>query len=172
MNIKDLKSFGISQDQLLDLVVHKIIEDNWTNHDLSDALDLEISRRLDAMIAKSLNERIDETLKTAMDELLQKKIFPVDVWGDKTGEPTTLKEALTQKAQTFWQEKLNSEGKLVSYGGKERFKFYIDKAVQNEFRKVVSENITDIVLAFKTVMKKDSAKWVQAQIDTTFKTIK
>jgi hypothetical protein len=107
-------------------------------------------------VAQRINSIVDERVGAAVDELLVREFQPLDVFGDKAGEPTTIKEMLAKSLQNWWTAPVDSQGKTVLrnyYGHKSSRAEYlvnqiakevIDKDLSRELREFASETKTEI----------------------------
>lgn len=68
-------------------------------------------------IRKEVRERvtgvIDAQINNIVADLLAKEFTPVDAFGEASGTPTTIRAILSKKAETFLQEKVDSQGRAV-----------------------------------------------------------
>jgi len=152
--------FGISREEILNLAAQKLADEFC--HEES-ALQTMASRLVEERVKKALAEtmtsRINSFMDAEMEKLVQQVIVPVDMWGDATGKPTTIRESLAAKAVKYWSEKVDNEGRLTdsSYYGKPRHEWVFRKIVGDEFEKAVKQNIVELVAAFKDAIR-DSEK--------------
>jgi hypothetical protein len=141
MNIDDLISPPLVEELLVDRLAQ--------NYVLSSDLHEKVLRRIDSII--------EERVGAVIDGLLDKEFQPLDVFGDKAGEPTTIKEMLAKSLQTWWTAPVDAQGKAVphrnSYGYKTSRAEYlvnqiakevIDKDLSRELREFTSETKTEI----------------------------
>ena len=140
MNIDDLISPALVEELLVDRIARDYV--------LSIDIHEKVAQRIDSII--------EEHVGAVIDGLLDKEFQPLDVFGDKAGEPTTIKEMLAKSLQTWWTAPVDERGKAVprnSYGHKtSRAEFLvnqvakevIDKDLSRELREFTSETKTEI----------------------------
>ncbi len=100
-----------------------------------------------------------------MERLLRAEIVPIDMWGEKTGSPTTIRDQLAERAKRFWEVKVNENGTESSWGGTPRSHALMATIMKDEFAKAVKENAEVIIAAFKTAITDDSVRLVTGHID-------
>lgn len=164
-----LEQLGISKEEIIELAAQKLADEHGDYDYLHSTVEKKINERIEQVFASSINSKIEEFLNAEMERLLSTEICPVNIWGEKTGSPTTLKAALARHAQDFWSATVDNEGKVVergAYYGKPRHEYLFSKIVGEEFRKVVEQNITNLVGAFKDSLKTDSAAFISDHIDS------
>jgi hypothetical protein len=139
------------------------------NSNIEDSIHDEIKRQVTEALNKNLNSRIEKTLNEIMKQARDTEMCPVNVWGEREGKPTTLRVALHDRAQAFWQEKVNSEGKRESYGGKPRYEHALSVITAKEFDSAIKQNIVNIAGAIKDAVRADFYKVVDTQLNDFFK---
>lgn len=162
--------FGITREEILELAAVKLADQFGDAKHLSELAEREIEQRVKSAFESGLQIRIDEFLGSEMEKLLSQEICPVDIWGDKTGSPTTIRAQLAARAKDFWDVKVDQDGKSQCYGGNPRHEVLFKKIVKDEFDKAVKENCTEIVAAFKQALKVDAARITSEHIDKLIKT--
>jgi len=169
MDKKTIEALGLSQEKLTNLVVDHIAHEYSNLENIDSVFRQEMNSRINNYFKKQVQNLIDKTISEQIEKLMDKKISPVDIWGDPTGEPTTIKSALHERAMKYWDTNVDTEGRLINYGGKPRYQHMIEKALTQQFNKAMKENINTIVDAFKDAMKKDAIKHVENYVEKVFK---
>lgn len=146
--------------------VNELLGDNG---DLFDRASHEISSRVDAALAKGLDGVIEKTINEIMEKALDTEIAPVNVWGEREGNATTIRAALHERARNFWSEKVDKEGKASSYGGQPRYEHVLSIITAKEFDSAIKQNITDIAGAMKDAIRKDFYEQVDGKLNEFFK---
>jgi len=100
-----------------------------------------------------------------MKAIVGQEIVPVNIWGEREGQPTTLRAELAKRAQAFWSVRVDNDGRESSYGGSERSKVLMQQILKDEFAKAVKENADVIIAEFKAALKVDATKLVTEHID-------
>jgi len=159
--------FNITREEILDLAARKLLEQLDADSDSVDSIvRKEVSRRVSESVTANLNAKIDKVLGEEMEKILSSNVVPINIWGDSVGKPTTIRDQLSQKACIYWNELVDNDGRLTSYGGKPRSQWLFQKITNEEFTKAIQQNITNVVGAFKDALQIDSAKMVTAHINS------
>ncbi len=165
MNIEDL---GITKEDLIEKATQKIAEEALSEDNPQDILSRIVYDKVKEITEQSLKDRIDKTLNDAMEQILGDEVIPRDIFGDKTGEPTTIRAALAERARVFWDTKVDNKGNIETYGGKPRSEHLMKSLLDGAFNKAIQENMDVVVAEFKVAMKKDLSSSINKHIDKIF----
>ncbi len=157
-------TFGITREDVLNLAAQKLVEAYCGDPDLSETAERIVRDKINEVFAKRLNQTIDEALQREMEKILGQEIMPVDIWGERTGNPTTIRAQLALKAKQFWEIRVDNDGREMSYGTP-RSEILMKKILKDEFTKAIKENADVILAEFKTAIKADATRIVSDHID-------
>ena len=157
--------FDITREEVLALAAQKITEEYYDCDHLHTLVSKAITSRVEKVFAETLNARIDTLLSETITKLVDETVTPVNIWGEATGEPTTIRQALAKKAKDFWLVKVNADGKEATYNGTERWKMFLQQVSKEEFMKAIKENIDSIVQGFKEALRADTGKLLGEHIE-------
>jgi hypothetical protein len=160
-----MNDLNITKEDVIELAATKLADAYADNEQIEVRVNRAIESRIIQYFEHSLKARIDDFLNAEMERLLNQTVNPVDIWGDKTGTPTTIRAQLAERAQKFWEVKVDDDGRESRYGGEPRHTQLMKKITKEEFEKAVKENAEVIVGAFKQALKIDAAKLVTEHID-------
>lgn len=167
MNLK------IDDQKLTELVVQEAAEHLLHgDENLHDLVATVVANRVEKYIEKHVEKIIQETLEKEFAELLNKEYDICNVWGEKTGQVTTLKDRLHERAIGFWDqrvEKRNGKWVPTTYGGTPRHEVMMKEALELAFASALKENMTEVVKAFKATVKKDLMATVTKNLDDLFR---
>lgn len=161
--------FEITKEEVLNLAAQKVADEYAGDADMHDAVHKLCRDRVEEIVTNGLVKRVDEFLSVEMEKIMRQQINPVDIWGERTGTPTTMREQLSKRAQDFWNVRVDKEGKPSSYGGEERFKQLFKQIVENEFADAVKSNAAVIVGEFKKALLADCLKLTTEHINRLIK---
>jgi len=164
--------FGISREEILNLAAQKLADEFCHEEsDLQTMASKLVEKRVSEALAESMKTRINSFMDAEMERLVQQVIVPVDMWGDATGKPTTIRESLAAKAVKYWSEKVDNEGKLndSSYYGKPRHEWLFRKIVGEEFEKAVKQNIVNLIAAFKDAVRESEKNKIDSYLNEFLK---
>jgi hypothetical protein len=191
MDIKQLSEvFGITKEDIVDRAAALLAKDalssspEW-NDDAGEFVDApvdllgkalklvesELHAQVKRVLGNSVEAAVEERLRQEMETLLGKEIIPVDIFGEQTGEPTTMRGVLEKRAREFWEIKVDKDGKPGGgyYGGKSRAEFLMEKLMKDTFTDAMQKNTAAIVTAFQAALKADLAKQASEYVDRLIK---
>lgn len=158
--------FGITKEEIIELAAQKLADQMADPESLSDSVDSKINERVQKLFETLINTKVDAFLSEQMSAIISKEICPVDIFGEKTGEPTTIKAVLAKRAREFWDIKVNEEGKPGDYySNKPRHQWMFEKIVKEQFAEAVKQNITNLVGEFKNAISDSAVKITKEHID-------
>lgn len=167
-------TFEIKPEDVLNLAAQKLADNVSDSSEIFESANRLIRERVDAAMKETINRKIDAILNGALDEMMSQVISPVNVWGEKTGEPTTIRDTLNAKAKEFWATLVDSNGAAVkpdswSRNGKPRAEWLIGKVLQDEFMSLVKNNTAEILVAMKEKLRADALASVNRHLDELIK---
>lgn len=161
----DLAELGLTAEDLITRVVDRILESLDEDHNFFEDLQLTAKKRIYERVESVLDKVVDARLNQAMTEILAETITPVTIWGEPTGETTTLRDALASRARVFWEVQVDNEGKPTTWNGKPRHEHLMAKLLNEEFANAIRSNATEIVAAFKEAVRADAGKLLGEHIE-------
>jgi len=167
---------NIDPKDVLELAAQKVADNVLSQYeDLYEIVTTRIKEEINSVITKevrqSMTEVVDKTLADELQKVLSQEIVPVDMWGERVGEPTTIKEQLHKRALVYWEERVekdnNNRGhyRVTSYGGQPRHKIVFQDVAQEAFDAAIKENVNEMVKAFRDAVRKDACAVVTENID-------
>jgi len=154
--------FGITRDEILNLAAQKIID--AYNESPGDMICETVQSMVKAQIEPTFRSEIELAMRAEIENILSAKITPVDMWGDKAGHETTIREQLAKKARQFWDEKVDAKGNLSSYGGEPRHTWVVRQVLKEEFDQAVKTNAAEVVKEFAAALKAKGSELVAEHI--------
>jgi len=100
-------------------------------------------------VRNSIKHEIDRQLSAIVTEALAGKVQPTDEWGEPTGEITTVRDLLREKAAKFLEEKVDSSGDATSYSGQSRWKWACNAVVTSKMEGMLKGELTAITAAMR-----------------------
>jgi len=174
-----LEQVGITKEELIERIVNKALgitaefeqtgEESWEDVPFSDVIDKKINTAIGNFIEQikpMIQFRINEIMNQKMNEVFEAPFQPVDKWGDKRGEETTIRDLIALDAKNYWSEKVDENGVVnsSSYSNKmSRSTFYAHKVMTEFYNKeLVSE-----VKKLASEMKAKIPATISAEISNT-----
>lgn len=154
------------EQQIIEQAVDRIYGDEENiYHRIRDRVDA----RLNDALAKGLNSAIENAINEVMERALDDEIQPVNIWGEREGQPTTIRGALHERAKNFWHEKVDGKGEKSTYGGRPRYEHVLGIITAKEFDTQIKQNIINIAGAIKDAVRADFYKQVDEKLNEFFK---
>jgi hypothetical protein len=153
MNQETLQQLGITKDEVLDRIVASVLREGLFDEGYETA-----KREIVKGYKEGIQKAIDQTISATCAEALNTVFQPVNTWGEKTGEPTTVRDMFLKSCQDWWVMKVDSKGNPTrdSYGIRETM-------VEHHARKAVSEAVNNAMKAeLQTVVADAKAKMAAA----------
>lgn len=142
-----LEQIGISKEELIERIVNKALgitsdykqtgEESWDEIPFADVVDKKINTVIGNLI-ESMKPKIQERIDTIMGEQIN-KVFtepfqPVTQWGEKKGDPITIRDLIANEAHGYWTTVVDDSGKpnASGYGNKTPRSVYYAKQVMTE----------------------------------------
>jgi hypothetical protein len=164
----DLK---IDPEEIRQAVIAKCVDEVMENWDgsIRSMVTESLRSRIDDKVTHQMNTKIDDMLGDAMQQTLEESITPVNTWGEKVGEPTTLKAVIHERARDFWNTKVNKEGSPSNYGGKPRWEHLLGEELRGAFGDAIKQDMVNIAGALKDAVRKDFYGAVDKGLNDIFK---
>lgn len=158
------------KEKLEKAVVEHAANEILSEHEIYEGVQRRVRELVDARVAKELDATVQKAMDEAMRSALEETITPVNTWGEKVGEPTTLKAAIHDRAVKFWQEKVDKEGKRTdSYSGRPRHEFMMQQMMAAEFSSAIKQDIVNVCAALKDAVRDDYHKIINENLNQLFK---
>ena len=124
-----------------DRVLEEIVERAATQY--VEQLSREHRQEFDKLMTKAIETKINEILA----EVVTRTFQPVDVFGSPVGAPATIAGVLANKAETFLNEKVGSDGRTgTTYGEKmPRHEYVVKQVYESLFNHQVKRDIEAMV---------------------------
>ena len=160
-----LEQIGITQDELIDRIVDRVLgmtagynqtgEDTYDEIPFSKVIDSKIEKALGDIVEKareSIQDKIDKIVTEKIEAVFSMPFQPVNRFGEKTGTETTIKELIANEATNYWTARVDpSTGKTpdrYASDHTERAVFYARKVMtefyDKELVKIVKKMAEDL----------------------------
>lgn len=139
-----------------DRVLEEIVERAATQY--VERLSWEHRQEFDRLMTKAIETKVNEILADVVTRTFQ----PVDVFGSPVGAPATIAGVLANKAETFLNEKVGSDGRTgATYGDKvPRHEYVVKQVYESLFNHQVKRDIEAMVKQAKDRAQLSIAKQV------------
>ena len=161
----DLTQLGIGKEEILDIAATKLADEFGDNDEIYERATKVLRERIEEVVKTRVTLTVEAVLSSEMEKIMREKVTPVDIWGEKTGEPTTIRAQLADKALVFWTTQVSADGKPTTYGGTSRAEHVMRKVAQEEFQKALRQSVSEVVAAFKASLTNEMAKNIENHIN-------
>lgn len=183
----DLESLGFSKDEIEKKLLDRLVDDftsriDWDEEegDFCGSGKTSFKKKMDELVLRTVEEKIDFIASThilprvnqMMDEI---KLQHTNKWGEKKGEPVTFIEYITQRADDYLSQNVDSSGKPTeAYHSKQTMiawlvDSYIGMSISRAVKEIVENGNTLLVGGIeKTVIQslKAISKNIQVNVNT------
>lgn len=161
---------NVTQQEVVDLAATKLADSiGDTEHIYSTARQM-IEKKVTEMVNGRLKVNVDEFLQKELNRIADAEFERLTEFGEPTGKKISIRSILAEQSKNYWTQKVNCEGKPSDgYGGKERFKWFIETALKSEFENAISTNAKVVVDEFAVQLKDAGSQLVQSNIQKLFK---
>lgn len=142
---------NITQEELIEIAANKLA-DQYDGESLYKYATNRIDKLIKETVEFKIKERVDAFLKEEMEKIVNQEINPVNMWGEKTGESTSLKQILADQAREFWCCKVDKNGQESSYGGRPRYQVTCQNIMKEAFTETLKQSADTITAEFKKAL--------------------
>ena len=176
MSETENSKFGVSLEELRDLAVNRLVEGVTSEHDLTTAVKAAVERHVKELYADLIEKKVGEALDVALHQMLDAQVTPVDIFGEPTGEPTTIRDTLVARTKGFWTDLVDSDGKLpkeVTAWNRGKFQtraqWMIGKMAADDFAEHVKDHSIEILTVLKGKLLEDGKKSLEHHLNRLIK---
>lgn len=160
-----LTQIGITKEELIDRIVDTALgitagyeqtgHESWEELPLSEVVDKKIETAIGKLVDRlkdQIEKQIDKIMAQKIEEVFNAPFQRTNQWGDKIGEPTTIRDMVANEAINYWNQKVDDDGKTSKYNSKQTMAEYHAKQV---VKKVYD---TELAAAVEVMIKDFRAK--------------
>lgn len=152
MDKETLEKLGLTEDRVL----ARVVDEFAAQFDLQDMARAAVDRIVSAELKKKASSAVDDALSAEMQRLLNETVTPVDIFGEKVGEPTTIRAMLALRSKEYWEEPVNAAGKpQKGFGSKSRGRWMLEQMQVDAMKAALREEAEVVVQAFRERLSKD-----------------
>lgn len=157
MDITDL----IDKEEIKEALIEK----------LSDNLIRDIGGDIRQKALSRVEERINAAVDAEVSKVLDGIYQPVNLWGEEDGDKTTIRSRLAQAIGDWWNQLLDSDGKVTisSYRGTPRYKYHLAETVKEVINGALKGEFEKLVKDFREQAKAGLTKVITEAIDIQWK---
>lgn len=169
-----MTTFDIDAAAVLDLAAQKLADEIGDATRITEQVNRLLTQRIEEAMKAVVITKIDQIIDAQLEKMLNQTIQPVNIWGDKVGEPTTIANALSDRAKEFWNTKVDKNGKVVtdSWAAREaktRAEYMLGKIVTDEFAALVKTHAAEILSVMKERLRADAHAAIDKHLNELIK---
>lgn len=165
----DLK---IDADEIRTAVIARCVDEimgNW-DESITSMVSKSLREKIDSKVTNLMNDKIDTMLTDAVKSTLDESITPVNTWGEKVGETTTLKAVIHERARDFWNTKVNKDGAPSQYSSsKPRWEHLLGEELRGAFSDAIKKDMVNIAGSLKDAVRSDFYGAIDKGLNDIFK---
>lgn len=143
--------FNITREEVLELAANKLA-DQYDGESLYAYAKQRIDQLIKETVETQIKERVESFLLEEMTRIVNAEIYPLDMFGERAGKPTSLKQVLAEQVKEFWNVKVNKDGKSEYYGGRPRYQVVGEQMMQSAFNEALKDSASIVTAEFKKAL--------------------
>jgi hypothetical protein len=155
------------EDAIIADVADKIIGED----DLYSRVKKAVEQRIDALFKDKADAQIAAAIEDAIRNGFDREYCRISSWGERQGEPTTIRKELEKLISGYWNEKVDRHGKPTSYSSTNditRAEWLMTQLVANDFKDDMKQHVVNITAGLKDGLRKELHKTVNQLLSGTF----
>jgi len=155
------------EDAIIAEVADKIIGEDELYSRVKTAVEQRIDRlfkdKADAQIAAA----IDDAIRNGFD----REYCRISSWGERQGEPTTIRKELERLISGYWNEKVDRQGNPSTYSSSHdvtRAEWLMMQFVADDFKGNMKQHVVNVTAHLKDGLRKELHKTVNQLLSGTF----
>jgi hypothetical protein len=102
-----------------------------------------VDKLVTAMVSEKVQEAVTKRIEDAVADGADSVVQPTNEYGRHKGEPTTVKEILFSKAESYLQEKTDRHGKSDRHGSFRRIDYLIGEIADRAWNTKIAKQVND-----------------------------
>lgn len=165
---------NFNEEEITASVIERVSDEILCSSDgIERSVKVEVNRRIDNIFAEIVESQIRSTIDDTIQEGFDRSYQAVDNFGSPTGDPTTIREKLVKITEKYWQEWVNTKGKVVardSYGDHiTRAEYVMIQICGKDFSKTLEQETVNVTAALKDGLRAELKKWTDSTLNELFR---
>lgn len=160
----------LDKERIENAIVEQVASDFVNEENLAGKIKDEVNKRIDRLF----KDRADAQIKAAIDDAIRngfdREYCRITSWGERDGEPTTIRKELEKLISGYWNAKVEKDGKPASYGdGKPtRAEWIMTQLVASDFKDAMKQHVINLAGGLKDGLRMELHKTVNELLTGTF----
>lgn len=160
----------VDEKAIQEAVVSEVADRLIGDDDLYERAKRAFHDKVDAFFAERAPVLLEAAVTDAIKDGLDATYQPLDQFGRADGEPTSIRERLSELARNYWREKVDRQGKpsSSSHGTMTRAEWVMVEACGKDFHKEVKQEVANVTAALKDGLRAQLRDWVDTTLSGLF----
>jgi hypothetical protein len=139
-----------------------------------DELFSRVRKAIDQRINALFKDKADAQIAAAIDDAIRngfdREYCRISSWGERQGEPTTIRKELEKLISGYWNEKVDRQGKPADYPSTNvtRAEWLMMQLVANDFKDDMKQHVVNVTAGLKDGLRNELHKTVNQLLSGTF----
>ena len=161
----------LDKERIENAIIAEVASDFVNEENLSSKIHAEVNKRIDALFKGRADAQISAAIDDAIRNGFEREYCRISSWGERQGEPTTIRKELEKLISGYWNEKVDRDGKPRSYPGSNditRAEWLMMQLVANDFKDAMKQHVINITGGLKDGLRQELHKTVNQLLTGTF----
>lgn len=154
------------------LIVEKASRSFIEDDDLWEMVKKNLDTRVDKLFAERAAYAVSEAVDAAVRDGFDRAYQPVDSYGTKRGEPTTIRDELNRLVHSYWSERVDKSGRPAvtsQHNAITRAEYLMAQICANDFSEKIVQAAVSVTAALKDGFRVQLAAHVDGLLDELFR---
>lgn len=160
----------LDKTRIENAIIAEVASDFVNEESLSSKINKEVNNRIDALFKDKADAQIQAAIEDAIRNGFDREYCRISSWGERQGEPTTIRKELEKLISGYWNEKVDRNGKpSTSYGCENtRAEWLMMQLVAEDFKDNMRQHVVNVTAGLKDGLRKELHKTVNQLLTGTF----
>lgn len=158
----------IDKERIENAIVEQVASEFVHEEHLAKKINDEVAKRIDRLFKDKADAQISKAIDEAIATGFDREYCRVTSWGEREGQPTTIRKELEKLISGYWNEKVGRDGKPTSYGETTRAEWVMMQLVASDFKNDMKQHVVNITAGLKDGLRKELHKTVNELLSGTF----
>lgn len=137
----------LNQERIEAAVVAEVSDRIIGEDELFKRVRTAVDAKIDALFKEHAEAQVKAAVDAAIVDGFEREYTRVNAWGQKEGEPTSLRKELEKLISGYWNEKVDAQGKKSSYASDRditRAEWLMTKMVADDFQGQMKQHVVNV----------------------------
>lgn len=146
----------LNQDRIEAAIVAEVADRIIGNDELFGRVRTAVDTRIDKLFKDQADAQIRAAIDASITNGFEREYTRITAWGERDGEPTTIRKELEKVIGAYWNEKVDRDGNKSSYSSSNdltRAEWLMSKMVADDFGDQMKRHVVNVGGAFKDQLR-------------------